>query len=126
MELFAGAGGLAIGCELAGFHPELVVERDRWACDTIRENQANGHPLVAGWTVLEGDVRDVDWSSVLGPVDLVTGGPPCQPFSMGGKHRAANDHRDMFPAAIEAIRHLRPRAFILENVRGLTRSVFAN
>ena len=126
VELFAGAGGLALGCELAGFHSEIVVEWDRWACDTVRENQALGYPLVDSWKVHEGDVREVDWSQIEGPIDLVTGGPPCQPFSMGGKHRAADDKRDMFPAAIEVIRTLRPKAFILENVRGLTRSTFAN
>ena len=126
VELFAGAGGLALGCELAGFHPELVAEWDRWACDTVRENQSAGYPLVSGWNIHEGDVRDIDWGLISGPVDLVTGGPPCQPFSMGGKHRAAADRRDMFPAAIEVIRSLRPRAFILENVRGLTRPTFAN
>jgi DNA (cytosine-5)-methyltransferase 1 len=126
VELFAGAGGLGLGCELAGFHAVKVVEWDRWACDTVRENKAASHPLVASWDVVEGDVRGVDWSSVSEPVDLVTGGPPCQPFSAGGKGRAADDRRDMFPAAIEVIRTLTPRAFILENVRGLTRAAFAN
>lgn len=126
VELFAGAGGLALGGELAGFKPELVVEWDRWACDTIRENKASGYPLVNDWQVHEGDVRAVDWSAVEGPITVVTGGPPCQPFSMGGKARAADDRRDMFPAAIEVIRNLRPDAFILENVRGLTRPAFAN
>lgn len=126
VELFAGAGGLALGCELAGFRPDAVVEWDRWACDTVRQNQATGYPLVAGWPVIEGDVRTVDWSQITGPIDLVAGGPPCQPFSMGGKHGAATDSRDMFPAAIEVIRELRPRAFIIENVKGLTRSAFAN
>lgn len=126
VELFAGAGGLALGCELAGFRPGAVVEWDRWACDTIRQNQASGYPLVSGWPVIEGDVRTVDWSQITNPVDLVAGGPPCQPFSMGGKHGAATDSRDMFPAAIEVIRTLRPRAFIIENVKGLTRSAFAN
>jgi len=126
VELFAGAGGLALGCELAGFRPSAVVEWDRWACDTIRQNKAAGYPLVAEWAVAEGDVRGVDWSAITGNVDLVTGGPPCQPFSMGGKARAADDARDMFPAAIEVIRTLRPRAFIIENVRGLTREAFAN
>lgn len=126
VELFAGAGGLALGCELAGFSPVKVVEWDRWACDTIRQNRDRGYPLVDGWDVVEGDVRKVDWAGVGEPVDLVAGGPPCQPFSMGGKARAADDHRDMFPAATEVIRALRPRAFILENVRGLTRAAFAN
>lgn len=126
VELFAGAGGLALGCELAGFEPQIVVEWDRWACDTVRQNQALGYPLVNGWKVQEGDVRAVDWSQVRESIDLVTGGPPCQPFSMGGKHRAADDKRDMFPAAIEVIRTLAPKAFIFENVRGLTRTTFAN
>jgi DNA (cytosine-5)-methyltransferase 1 len=84
--------------------------------------------LVRSWKVLEGDVRAVDWQEIAGSqvVDLVTGGPPCQPFSMGGKAAAADDPRDMFPAAAEVIRSLRPQAFVLENVRGLTRSSFAN
>lgn len=126
VELFAGAGGLALGVELAGFESAKIVEWDRWACDTMRENKAKGYPLVADWNVVESDVRAVDWSSITEPIDLVAGGPPCQPFSMGGKARAANDTRDMFPAATEVIRTLRPRAFILENVRGLTREKFAN
>lgn len=125
MELFAGAGGLALGCELAGFTPAVTVEWDRWACDTIRENKASGYPLVADWKVHEGDVRVVDWSSV-SDVTLVTGGPPCQPFSMGGKAKAHDDHRDMFPATAEVIATLRPKAFLIENVKGLTRSTFAN
>lgn len=127
VELFAGAGGLALGGEAAGLHPEVVVEWDRWACDTVRDNKAAGYPLVGPWRVHMGDVRDVDWSS-FGDlnVDVVTGGPPCQPFSMGGKARAADDNRDMFPAAINVIRTLRPKAFVLENVRGLTRTAFAN
>lgn len=125
VELFAGAGGLALGCELVGFRSEVVVEWDRWACDTIRQNRSAGYPLVGSWDVREGDIRGVDWSDIE-DIDLVSGGPPCQPFSMGGKARAAKDHRDMFPAAIEVIRRLRPKAFILENVRGLTRPAFAN
>jgi DNA (cytosine-5)-methyltransferase 1 len=126
VELFAGAGGLALGCEKAGFESTVVVEWDRWACDTIRENKAAGHELVKSWEVHEGDVRDYPWSSITDPVSIVTGGPPCQPFSMGGKARAADDKRDMFPAAIEVIRTLQPKAFVLENVRGLTRSAFTN
>lgn len=127
VELFAGAGGLALGCELAGFEPAAVVEWDRWACDTIRENQAADYPLVRRWKVLEGDVRDVDWSDIADvDVDLVAGGPPCQPFSMGGKAKAAEDLRDMFPATAEVVATLRPKAFLIENVKGLTRASFAN
>lgn len=128
VELFGGAGGLALGAELAGFSSSRFVEWDRWACDTVRQNAARGYPLVADWTVHEGDVRGVDWNSIGSSeiVDVVTGGPPCQPFSMGGKARAADDSRDMFPAAAEVVRALRPQAFVLENVRGLTRTAFAN
>lgn len=126
VELFAGAGGLAMGVHLAGFEPQAVVEWDKWACDTIRENGAAGYPLVAGWNVHEGDVRGFEWESVGGGIDLLAGGPPCQPFSMGGKHRAHDDSRDMFPATVDIVRRLQPRAFIIENVKGLTRSTFAN
>lgn len=130
IELFAGAGGLAMGATLAGFKSLGVVEWDRWACDTIRQNQVRGNPLVADWPVFEGDVREwiktVNVEKLEGRLDLLAGGPPCQPFSMGGKHQAYRDDRDMFPAAVSIVRSLRPRAFIFENVKGLTRASFAN
>ncbi|WP_305044871.1 DNA cytosine methyltransferase [Geoalkalibacter sp.] len=126
VELYAGAGGLAMGVTLAGFDSLAVVEWDRWACDTIRENQRRGYPLVQDWPLWEGDVREFNWSAIPEGIDLVAGGPPCQPFSMGGKHKAHGDRRDMFPATVEIVRRVRPRAFILENVKGLTRSSFAN
>lgn len=126
VELFAGGGGLTLGTHLAGFTTEIVAEWDRWSCDTVRENRDGGYPLVRGIDVREGDVRDIDWSAVPDGVDLVSGGPPCQPFSAGGKGNAADDKRDMFPATAEVIRRLRPRAFIVENVRGLTRSAFSD
>ncbi|MDR1767391.1 MAG: DNA cytosine methyltransferase [Propionibacteriaceae bacterium] len=126
VELFAGGGGLALGTHLAGFTTEVVAEWDRWCCDTLRENQAAGHPLVQGVDVREGDVRNIDWSDFEGAVDLVSGGPPCQPFSAGGKGMAAGDPRDMFPATADVIRQIKPRAFIVENVRGLTRPRFAD
>jgi DNA (cytosine-5)-methyltransferase 1 len=127
VELYAGAGGLAMGVSLAGFKSLAVVEWDKWACDTIRENKRRGFPLVAEWPVYEGDVRKFDWSSLEDEeIDLLAGGPPCQPFSMGGKHQAHDDTRDMFPATVDIVRRLRPKAFIVENVKGLTRSTFAN
>lgn len=126
VELFAGAGGLGIGVSQAGFQPAAVMDWDRWACDTLRENMRRGlHPITL-WPIHEGDVRQFDFGSVEGRIELVSGGPPCQPFSMGGRHRAFLDSRDMFPQAIRAVRELRPRAFIFENVKGLTRSSFAN
>jgi len=126
VELFAGAGGLGMGLTLAGFRHRAVVEWNQWACDTIRRNQARNHAWVAGWPLHQADVRSIDYASISGPIDIVAGGPPCQPFSMGGKHKAHGDSRDMFPAIAEAVRRLRPRAFIVENVKGLTRPAFAD
>ncbi len=130
IELFAGAGGLAMGASLAGFKSLGVVEWDKWACDTVRQNQARANPLVRDWPLYEGDVRnwlqDLDVSSMPGQLDLLAGGPPCQPFSMGGKHQAYLDSRDMFPATVAVVRRLRPRAFIVENVKGLTRASFSS
>lgn len=126
VELFAGAGGLAMGVGLAGFRSVAVVEWDKWACDTIRENQKRGYPLTEHWPLWQGDVREFNWQSIEQEVDLVAGGPPCQPFSMGGKHKAYGDDRDMFPATVEVVRQLRPKSFLIENVKGLTRSSFAN
>lgn len=126
VELFAGAGGLAMGVSLTGFESLAVVEWDKWACDTIRENQKRGYPLVKDWPLWEGDIREFDWTSIPEGIELLAGGPPCQPFSMGGKHKAYGDERDMFPPTVELVRKLRPKSFIIENVKGLTRSSFAN
>lgn len=126
VELFAGAGGLGIGSSRAGFMPEAVIEWDRYCCDTIRENQDRNMQPVAHWPLTQGDVRQFDYSAIPEGIDLVSGGPPCQPFSLGGKHRGREDHRDMFPEAVRAVRELRPRAFLIENVKGLTRATFAS
>lgn len=125
LELFAGGGGLGLGLDLAGFDPVAVVEWDKWCCDTIRHNQALGYPLVQNWKVHHVDAREFDYTS-LGNVELISGGPPCQPFSLGGKHKGYDDARDMFPTAVKAVRSLQPRAFIFENVKGITRPSFAN
>lgn len=127
VELFAGAGGLGIGVSRAGFKPQVVVEWDRWCCDTIRENRIKGVAPVADWPMpIEGDVRNVDFKPFEEKVALVSGGPPCQPFSLGGKHRAYDDARDMWPQAVRAVRDIKPKAFIFENVKGLTRATFAS
>jgi DNA (cytosine-5)-methyltransferase 1 len=126
IELFAGAGGLGMGVSLAGFTPEMVVEWDRWCCDTLRENRKLKGSVIRAWPEpIEGDVREVGYEQFEGKIDLVTGGPPCQPFSIGGRHMAHDDHRDMWPEAVRAVRETRPRAFIFENVKGLTRASFA-
>lgn len=125
IELFAGAGGLLLGTSLAGFKHIAAVEWERNCCETLRLNQRKGYPLVdEDMQIIEGDVRDVDWSFVTDAVDLLAGGPPCQPFSLGGKARAEADVRDMFPAYTAILAQLKPRAFICENVKGLTRSSF--
>ncbi len=127
IELFAGAGGLGIGVSQAGFHPQLVVERDRWCCDTLRENLVSKKSALRNWpTPTEADVRRIDFKKFKNAVDLVTGGPPCQPFSIGGRHGAHNDERDMWSEVVRAIREVKPRAFIFENVKGLTRATFAS
>jgi DNA (cytosine-5)-methyltransferase 1 len=126
VELFAGAGGLGMGLHEAGFHPLQVVEWDKDSCETLRDNKAHGQELVRGWPVIEGDVRAIDFKMFEGSLDLVSGGPPCQPFSLGGKHGAYSDARDMFPQAVRAVRESRPRAFLFENVKGLTREAFRN
>ncbi|ESY90693.1 DNA cytosine methyltransferase [Mesorhizobium sp. LNHC209A00] len=126
IELFAGAGGLGIGLHDAGFNPVNVIEWDSYCCDTIRENKKRGISAVKNWKVTEGDVRLVDFRPYEGKIRLVSGGPPCQPFSMGGKHGAYDDARDMFPQAIRAVRETSPQAFIFENVKGLTRATFRN
>lgn len=116
IELFSGAGGLALGLEQAGFEHVALVERDRNACSTLRLNRPH-------WNLIQEDARNIRFSD-FAPVDLVAGGPPCQPFSIGGKARGCNDERDMFPEAVRAVRELRPKAFLFENVRGLLRRVF--
>ena len=126
VELFAGAGGLAMGVSRAGFRPEAVIDWDQWCCDTIRENQRRGIKPVTTWPEpFHGDARTFDYGAIRDEVDLVAGGPPCQPFSLGGNHLGHRDDRDMFPEAVRAVRELRPSAFFFENVRGLVRQSFA-
>jgi DNA (cytosine-5)-methyltransferase 1 len=126
LELFAGAGGLGMGLHGAGFHPAGVIERDADCCETIRENKKGGALAMRNWKLVDSDVRDVNFTAFADKLDLISGGPPCQPFSLGGKHRAHEDSRDMFPQAVRAVRETRPSAFIFENVKGLTRESFAN
>ncbi|MCO6455241.1 MAG: DNA cytosine methyltransferase [Pirellulaceae bacterium] len=126
IELFAGAGGLALGTSIAGFEHESVLEWDANACRTLRANKSRGVVHVRDWEIIEGDVRKYDFRAHADRTLLVCGGPPCQPFSLGGKHRGADDHRNMFPQAVRAVREIRPLAFMFENVKGLLRQNFAN
>lgn len=126
IELFTGAGGLALGLEKAGWHHEALIERNQDACSTIRLNESRGHDLVRNWRLFANDVRDISYQALAQDIDMVAGGPPCQPFSLGGKHGAHQDRRDMFPEAVRAVRELRPRCFLFENVKGLLRQSFAS
>jgi DNA (cytosine-5)-methyltransferase 1 len=126
IELFSGCGGLALGLSRAGFHHELMAEWNEGAVATVHHNRNRRIRHVRDWPLERADVRDIDWRRFLGRLDLVAGGPPCQPFSIGGKHRGQDDARDMWPEAIRAVRETQPRAFLFENVRGLTRVAFAD
>ena len=126
IELFAGAGGLALGMADAGFEHEAVLEWNANACRTLRRNKGDGVKHVMDWDIFEGDVRDYSFAQHLGQIDVVAGGPPCQPFSMGGKHLGQEDQRNMFPEAVRAVREIVPQAFIFENVKGLLRQSFTN
>lgn len=124
VELFTRVGGLAIGVHLAGFRHEALIEWDSDACRTLRVNGAAGAvPKIQTWNVVEADIRQVPLKDFVG-IDLVAGGAPCQPFSIGGKHGGMDDRRNMIPEYIRAVRQIAPRAFVLENVRGLLRPAF--
>lgn len=126
IELFAGAGGLGMGIERAGFKQILAVEKNIECCNTIARNKILGVNELINWNVLNDDIRNIDFKKYEDQITLVSGGPPCQPFSLGGKHLGDLDIRDSFPETIRAIKEIRPMAFIFENVRGLTRKAFAN
>lgn len=116
IEIFSGAGGLATGIGLSGINHNAFVEWNHDACNTLRENY--GADIVH-----EGDIRYFDFTPFNG-VDIIAGGPPCQPFSLGGKAKGNEDARDMFPSAIRSIRELLPKVFFFENVKGLLRNSF--
>jgi DNA (cytosine-5)-methyltransferase 1 len=123
VELFSGCGGLALGLSRVGFHHQLMVEWNRCAVATVEHNRDRHVNHVRHWPIQRQDVREIDWTKYAG-VELVAGGPPCQPFSIGGKHRGNADARDMWPQAMRAVRETRPDAFLFENVRGLLRPKF--
>lgn len=125
IELFCGTGGLALGLQKAGFHHKALYEWDKDSCDNIKANIAKGFQGIEDWKVFQTDVRFASYDGFSGKIDMISGGPPCQPFSLGGKARAYNDKRDMFPEAVRAVREIMPRAFIFENVKGLLRKSFS-
>lgn len=117
LEICAGGGGQALGLEQAGFEHAAVVEIDRDACQTLRLNRPH-------WRVLERDLRSLSAKEFKG-IDLLAGGVPCPPFSIAGKQLGRRDERDLFPVALRLVEECRPRAVLLENVRGLSSEKFA-
>lgn len=120
VEICAGAGGQALGLEQAGFEHELAVELDANACATLRLNRP-------GWKISQGDVADPEvWMPQdYAGIDLLAGGVPCPPFTIAGKQLGATDERDLFAWAVELAGKVRPRALMLENVRGLSMPRFS-
>lgn len=113
LELFAGAGGLAIGLEKAGIECVALNEIDKWACQTLRENRPE-------WNVLEGDIKSFDFTQYKDKVDIVTGGFPCQAFSYAGKKLGLDDARGtLFYEFARVVQEVNPPICIGENVRGL-------
>ena len=113
LELFAGAGGLAVGMEKAGLKCEALNEIDKWACQTLRKNRPN-------WNILEGDIKDYDFHKYKDSIDVVTGGFPCQAFSYAGKKLGLNDARGtLFYEFARVVQEVNPLICIGENVRGL-------
>ena len=118
IELCAGAGGQALGLEMAGFEHEALVEIDPHCCNTLRHNRPE-------WKVFEEDLRLFkERAADFKGIDLVAGGLPCPPFSVAGKQLGAADERNLFPDAIDIIDSIRPRAVMIENVRGFLDPVF--
>lgn len=134
VELFAGAGGLAMAVHRAGFRPLLFNEFAKRACETLEANGAQRLPADQKPTRAPGpdekvplvadDVQELDMDYLAGKVDVLAGGPPCQPFSLGGVAKGDEDKRNMFPQIFKAVRQIQPKAVICENVRGLLRPSF--
>lgn len=125
VELYTGAGGLALGISRAGFDHLAVVELDSDSCETILQNKRRRVESIHRWPVFNCDVRRFDFGSIPEGIELLAAGVPCQPFSIGGKHKGHADERNLFPQTIDIIRRIRPLAVIIENVRGLLRQSFA-
>lgn len=125
IELFCGTGGLALGLQQAGFAHKALYEWDKDSCENINANIAAGFAGIGDWNIFQIDVRTVCYDGLTGKINMISGGPPCQPFSLGGKSQAYNDKRDMFPEAVRAVREVMPEVFIFENVKGLLRKSFS-
>lgn len=120
LSLFSGGGGLDLGFDLAGFSHVASFEILEFAAKTIKLNRPS-------WNVFtgpDGDVTNIDWRDYRGKVDVIHGGPPCQPFSTAGKQKGSEDARDMIPEFVRCVKEIEPKAFVAENVSGLTSKKF--
>jgi DNA (cytosine-5)-methyltransferase 1 len=121
LSLFSGGGGLDLGFERAGFEHVAAYDILSICGETLSLNRPQ-------WRVHsgnDGDVQEKDWSEFAGSVDVLHGGPPCQPFSIAGNQRGQEDERNMWPSFIRAVRAIRPTCFVAENVTGLLDPKFA-
>ena len=119
VEIFAGAGGLAIGAHQAGIICNVLLDSSVGVCETLRANAGRGIAPMSSAQIVQSDVRDIKFSDFSNGCDIVMGGPPCQPFSQGGLRRNIADKRNMFPEAVRALHEIRPKAFLFENVKGI-------
>ncbi|GGY04434.1 DNA cytosine methyltransferase [Streptomyces hiroshimensis] len=132
IEICAGAGGQAVGLHNAGFRHLALLEIDKFACKTLRTN-VRDHPDWTGCEVVEGDVVDVNpftheqlskFALKPGELDLLAGGVPCPPFSVAGRQLGEDDERDLFPRMLQLVNQLRPKAVMIENVKGILEAKF--
>ncbi len=116
LEVCAGGGGQALGLEQAGIEHVGLIELEKTACETLRLNRPD-------WNVIQTDLNQFDGSAFRG-IDVISGGLPCPPFSVAGKQLGRQDERNLFPAMIRLVDEIRPRAVMIENVRGILEAVF--
>lgn len=119
IEICAGAGGQALGLEMAGFDHLALVEYEKDYCECLKSNRPE-------WNVMCMDVRNFDGRPYRGRIDLLAGGVPCPPFSIAGKQLGADDERDLFPQMLRLVDEIEPRVVMIENVRGFLGKQFDN
>lgn len=117
IEICAGAGGQALGLEMAGFKHVALVEYEKDYCDVLRHNRPS-------WNVICQDIHSYDGRPFKNKIDLLAGGVPCPPFTKAGKQLGNEDERDLFPEAIRLIDEINPKAVMIENVKGFLDTKF--
>lgn len=117
IEICAGAGGQALGLEMAGFKHIALVEYEKKYCETLKKNRPE-------WNIICEDVKNFSGKPYRNKIDLLAGGVPCPPFSVAGKQLGSDDERDLFPEALRLIEEINPKAVMLENVRGFLAPTF--